>query len=626
VRSFGAAMIFSMATSQTVGYGNTAPLGCPGSIIIFTVQTLLAIIMEAITLGVIFARISHPKQRARTIGISEPAVIARRDGILKFMVRIADFRPTQVINPVVKAFLFTWAGRTTAEGEHIPVRVEELTMGSPGSVGVDGMLILPIIIEHTIDEKSPLCGHTHDTLTEAMAEIVVTFEGASEMGSPFMARRSYVPADIRWGHQFRRMIHAPAPGSGETRVTIDLDRLHDVEPQDGLRMLPPSALSRAVVGRSLRCVPYPLLGENTLVLSDSLVLGTDRSGQAALLVRVGDTYPNQHLEIVVKAYLYRWRHPSGLAEEGSGSGDDGQGAGRDQPRPHPHAHQLACSEPDDYEVTQLDVGYGDGSDRLSLWLPVVARHVIGPDSPLAGWLAPGGLLADADACVAVTVEAYRYSSAANAMRTRVYSVLRDVHPGAAFLPIVTAPSDSPDHKPRVNWARFHDTVPLPGGRGGWVGEGGAGGGGGGGGTKASLGPPRLRRDSMKALRADAAVLPSRARGRASSAAAGPSTAPGPSSALPAASPSRRPVEGRHQRAAPTSAPSAPAPEAASSMTLPPDVDPNHSFRLRSAHARARLDASAFRAGASGDGGGGGGGGSGGGAAGQAPGRARDENV
>jgi hypothetical protein len=26
--------------------------------------------------------------------------------------------------------------------------------------------LLPLIIEHTIDERSPLCGHTHDTLAE----------------------------------------------------------------------------------------------------------------------------------------------------------------------------------------------------------------------------------------------------------------------------------------------------------------------------------------------------------------------------------------------------------------------------------------------------------------------------
>ena len=84
----------------------------------------------------------------------------------------------------------------TAEGEHIPVRVESLDIGY-----IDGMLcahtlrlrmhllymcpllrlhrfkhrhkpchfllrrrLLPLIIEHTIDERSPLIGHTFDSL------------------------------------------------------------------------------------------------------------------------------------------------------------------------------------------------------------------------------------------------------------------------------------------------------------------------------------------------------------------------------------------------------------------------------------------------------------------------------
>lgn len=43
-----------------------------------------------------FSRISHPKQRSRSIFISDSAIIARRDGILKFMFRVADIRRTQV--------------------------------------------------------------------------------------------------------------------------------------------------------------------------------------------------------------------------------------------------------------------------------------------------------------------------------------------------------------------------------------------------------------------------------------------------------------------------------------------------------------------------------------------------
>lgn len=56
------------------------------------------------------------------------------------------------------------------------VRCEALDIGY-----IDGMLLLPLIIEHTIDERSPLCGHTHDSLTSLNAEIVVTFEGTTEV-------------------------------------------------------------------------------------------------------------------------------------------------------------------------------------------------------------------------------------------------------------------------------------------------------------------------------------------------------------------------------------------------------------------------------------------------------------
>ena len=97
------------------------------------------------------------------------------------------------------------------------------------------------------------------------------------------------------------------------------------------------------------------------------------------------------------------------------------------------------------------------------------------------------MLRDADASIAVTVEGYRYSTAANAMRTRVYSVMRDVRRDHGFCSIVTSPSDSPDLKPRVNWAAFHETVKLSGEGGdvGWSG-GGVGGGGRGGGVSAGL--------------------------------------------------------------------------------------------------------------------------------------------
>ena len=64
-----------------------------------------------------------------------------------------------------------------------------------------------------------------------------------------------------------------------------MHRLHDVEPLEGLEMLPVSQLSRLVASKALRTVPYPLLGENTLCIADSMVLAPDENGKLALLFR-----------------------------------------------------------------------------------------------------------------------------------------------------------------------------------------------------------------------------------------------------------------------------------------------------------------------------------------------------
>lgn len=66
----------------------------------------------------------------------------------------------QVIAPRVKAYLYTWGEpRFTAEGDRIPAKTESLDIGY-----IDGMLLLPLVEEHNIDERSPLCGHTHESL------------------------------------------------------------------------------------------------------------------------------------------------------------------------------------------------------------------------------------------------------------------------------------------------------------------------------------------------------------------------------------------------------------------------------------------------------------------------------
>ena len=89
------------------------------------VQSVLGMIMDAITIGIVFARISHPKQRGRTIAISDSAVISRRDGILKFMFRIADIRRTQVWMHHYEACYLMWQQR---EFESLQIHIEVLAV------------------------------------------------------------------------------------------------------------------------------------------------------------------------------------------------------------------------------------------------------------------------------------------------------------------------------------------------------------------------------------------------------------------------------------------------------------------------------------------------------------------
>lgn len=45
------------------------------------------------------------------------------------MFRVADIQKSQVVSPCIRCFLYTWADDLqTAEGEQIPVRVQELAL------------------------------------------------------------------------------------------------------------------------------------------------------------------------------------------------------------------------------------------------------------------------------------------------------------------------------------------------------------------------------------------------------------------------------------------------------------------------------------------------------------------
>ena len=50
----------------------------------------------------------------------------------------------------------------------------------------------------------------------------MTFEGVTEAGALFSAKRSYLPSEIHWGYVFAPIVRPAAPGS--TQHAVDLSR------------------------------------------------------------------------------------------------------------------------------------------------------------------------------------------------------------------------------------------------------------------------------------------------------------------------------------------------------------------------------------------------------------------
>jgi hypothetical protein len=475
---FNAAVIFSVATQMTIGYGTRYIVGtCRTATFLLLTQSLVGIFVDALSLGLIFARITDPKHRTRSVFISDAACVACRDGELKFMFRVADVRDRKVIQPRVRACLYTWNERRTHEGEHLPVTAQEMVISK-----VDPLMLLPITVEHVIDENSPLYRHTHESLVACNAEVVVSFEGCIDTtGLSFSARQSFLPREILWGHTFRRVIRKARPGEIHHEVT--LQRFHELEPQ---RMLESDrTLARCGVqlgGRALltaqqMCeatleaarggqgrVPYPAPGANTLVVSDVLVLAVDDDGRLRLSFRVGDTrspFGSQFAGIEARAYLHRWNARGGHA-----------------------ASQLAVR-------LRGGADPASGAARLSLRVPAEVDHVVDDESPLrrALFAEARGAPANAgeetrtrtrpagtepatdrskiersvprlehDAEIVVEVEATITSSGNPCVRRRCYRA-RDVKFGRAFENIVSPPARRAIWtEPSVDYERFHDTI------------------------------------------------------------------------------------------------------------------------------------------------------------------------
>ncbi len=113
--------------------------------------------------------------------------------IVRLDLLMAKMPIQMVIKPVSRTLQpHTYTSHTRTTTTHHPL--QELPLHH-----YDTSLLTPVVAEHTVDERSPLYGHTHDSLEACGAEVVVTFEGVNELVGGGGAVRGAVRARGRGG-------------------------------------------------------------------------------------------------------------------------------------------------------------------------------------------------------------------------------------------------------------------------------------------------------------------------------------------------------------------------------------------------------------------------------------------
>uniref|UniRef100_A0A3Q3KTQ8 Potassium inwardly rectifying channel subfamily J member 4 n=1 Tax=Mastacembelus armatus TaxID=205130 RepID=A0A3Q3KTQ8_9TELE len=220
IQGFVGALLFSMETQTTIGYGwRCVTEECPVAVMTVVIQSIVGCIIDSFMIGTIMAKMARPKKRNQTLMFSKNAVIALRDGKLCLMWRVGNLRRSHIVEAHVRAQLIR--SYITAEGEFIPLEQMDLNVGY--DEGTDRLfLVSPLVIVHEIDKDSPLYTLSRADLETDDFEIVVILEGmveATAMTTQF--RSSYLAREIFWGHRFEPVIY-----EDQDRYKVDYARFH----------------------------------------------------------------------------------------------------------------------------------------------------------------------------------------------------------------------------------------------------------------------------------------------------------------------------------------------------------------------------------------------------------------
>ena len=213
--SYWRAFFFSVETFATIGYGDISPVGVAAHMVM-VVESLVAVLSQALITGLLFARFSRPTAAVR---FSANMLVAPYRGGRGLMFRIANLRENQIIDIQARVNC-SWLG-TEARGMGRKFKQLELERST--------VVFFPLAwtIVHPITEESPLWGLSDEDLQRLDFEFLVLINGVDEtFAQQVHARSSYKPAEIVWGAKFRNIFN-PSDEAGV--LSVDVGRIDEFE-------------------------------------------------------------------------------------------------------------------------------------------------------------------------------------------------------------------------------------------------------------------------------------------------------------------------------------------------------------------------------------------------------------
>jgi potassium inwardly-rectifying channel subfamily J len=235
VSDFPTALLFSVETQHTIGYGSRAiETNCPLTVIVLMLQSCYGVIVPSLMAGLIFAKLSRPKRRAQTMMFSKSAVICQRDHQYCLLFRLGDMRRSHIIGTSIRAFLVK--NRLTREGESIPFCQYSLTAEIETNPFIHSdfgdnfaFLVWPVTVVHRIVKGSPLWKLSKEHLNSKHFEIIVIIEGIiKNTGMTTQFRTSYLPGEILWGYRLEPLV---ADYNADGQYDIDFKLFHKTRRQ-----------------------------------------------------------------------------------------------------------------------------------------------------------------------------------------------------------------------------------------------------------------------------------------------------------------------------------------------------------------------------------------------------------